>query len=56
MAFVDEIPAGDIRDVYGYWRSKRRGGRIPLKRDINPVEIEPDWLPNLDITLPLTGH
>ena len=47
MAFVDEIPAGDIRDVYAYWRSKRASGRIPLKRDINPVEIKPDWLPNL---------
>lgn len=47
MAFIDEIPAGRIRDVYAYWLGKRRNGRLPLKRDIDPVEFSPDWLPDL---------
>ena len=47
MAFVDELPVGEIRDVYAYWLGKRVRGRIPLKRDIDPVEFKPGWLPNL---------
>ncbi len=47
MAFADEIPVDDIKDVYAYWLSKRANDRIPLKRDINPVEFKPSWLPNL---------
>jgi len=47
MAFMDELPAGGIRDVYVYWLGKRRNGRLPLRRDINPVELNPEWLPNL---------
>jgi len=47
MAFVDEIPAGEIKAVYAYWLSKRANGRVPLKRDIDPTEFKPSWLPNL---------
>ena len=47
MTFVDEIPVGDIKDVYAYWLGKRANGRIPLKQDVNPVEFKPGWLPNL---------
>lgn len=47
MAFIDEIPAGGIRDVYVYWLGKRRDGRLPLKQDIDPIELNPDFLPDL---------
>ncbi|MDH3230852.1 MAG: PAS domain-containing protein [Alphaproteobacteria bacterium] len=47
MAFVDEIPVGDIKDVYAYWLGRRAGSRVPLRRDMDPVEFKPDWLPNL---------
>lgn len=47
MAFIDEIPAGGIRDVYAYWLGKRRNGRLPLKQDIDPIEFSPDWLPDM---------
>jgi hypothetical protein len=47
MAFVDEIPVEDIKDVYAYWLGKRANGRVPLKQDIDPVEFKPHWLPNL---------
>jgi len=47
MAFIDAIADAAIKDVYRYWLTKRAGGRIPLKADINPVEFAPRWLPSL---------
>ena len=37
-----------IKQVYGYWRSKCEGDRMPRRRDIDPVEI-PRLLPHLTI-------
>ncbi len=47
MGFIDEIPDRGIRDVFAYWLGKRAGKRIPLKSSIDPLEFQPDWLPNL---------
>ena len=37
-----------VKQLYGYWRSKWRGERLPRRRDIDPVEI-PRFLPQLTI-------
>lgn len=47
MVFIDTIPNGAIRDVYTYWLRQRSGGRLPLKRDIDPLELSPNCLPDL---------
>lgn len=47
MAFIDALPVGEISEVFSYWLGKRIGGRVPRKRDINPTEFDPGWLPNL---------
>lgn len=47
MAFMDEIPPGGIRDVYVYWLGKRQNGRLPRRQDIDPIELNPDCLPDL---------
>jgi hypothetical protein len=47
MAFIDELPEGNIRDVFVYWLGKRDGRSAPLRGDLNPVEFDPSWLPNL---------
>ena len=48
MTFIGELPIGEFRDVYSYWLGKRRaGGRVPLRRDLAPVEFPPSWMPNL---------
>lgn len=35
-----------LREIHGYWSGKIVGGRLPSRRDIDPVEI-PRLLPNL---------
>lgn len=45
MPFIDELPNGNIRDVFEYWLSKRDGRPTPLRADLNPVEFDPSWLP-----------
>lgn len=47
MAFVDELPEGNIREVFEYWQSKRGGRPTPLRADLDPVEFKPAWLPCL---------
>lgn len=37
-----------IKAMYGYWRSKCEGGRLPPRRAIDPVEI-PRFLPQITI-------
>lgn len=37
-----------IKHMYGYWRSKCDGDRLPQRRAIDPVEI-PRFLPNITI-------
>ena len=34
-----------VQDGYSYWRSKARGGRLPSRRDIDPLEI-PGLMPH----------
>lgn len=34
--------------LWAYWRSKHRGGLLPARRDLNPVEI-PKLLPHLQL-------
>jgi hypothetical protein len=38
-----------LKPAYDYWRSKRIGGAIPRRVDIDPAEIRP-LLPNIQIT------
>lgn len=40
--------ADDIVAFYGYWRSKRRGRRMPSRADIEPTEI-PLFLPGIGL-------
>lgn len=35
-----------LQRLYDYWRSKRGGGRLPGRGDLDPIEI-PDLLPGL---------
>ena len=37
-----------IKRMYGYWRSKCEGDRLPARRAIDPVEI-PRFLPQITI-------
>ena len=37
-----------IKRMYGYWRSKCEGDRLPVRRAIDPVEI-PRFLPQITI-------
>ena len=47
MAFNPaQLPDLKLRHLYDYWRSRCRGGAIPSRRDIDPLDI-PDLLPNL---------
>jgi hypothetical protein len=41
-----QIESPLIRDLFVYWRSRCRGGTIPRRADINPVELR-SILPNL---------
>ncbi len=42
----DEIESAAIRALYRYWHSKRAGGRLPRRADIDPIDI-PRLMPNL---------
>jgi hypothetical protein len=44
MLNVDEIGSDRLREVYGYWRSKIAGGRLPARTAIDPLDI-PKLLP-----------
>jgi len=47
MAFNPALlPDLKLRRLYDYWRSRYRGGRLPSRHDIDPLDI-PDLLPNL---------
>lgn len=37
---------GDLRDFLAYWQSKCRDGQLPLRADIDPIDI-PKLLPNV---------
>ena len=43
---ADQIENAAIRQLYNYWRSKRRGDAIPRRADIDPIEM-PNLMPNL---------
>jgi len=43
---ADQIESALIRELYLYWHSKCRGGAIPRRADIDPVDI-PKLMPNL---------
>ncbi|HMA13327.1 MAG: PAS domain-containing protein [Bacteroidota bacterium] len=43
---ADQIASPRLRQLYDYWQSKRRGGRLPRRADIDPAEI-PQLMPNL---------
>ncbi len=45
MTFLDRIAEPEIHSVFEYWVRKQRKTDIPLKRDIDPVEISPHALP-----------
>lgn len=49
MTFRDDIAEPEIRSVFEYWVGKRRDTAVPLKRDIDPVEISHRALPWLFI-------
>ena len=34
-----------LRQLFAYWDGKRAGNRMPSRRDMDPVEIEPQLLP-----------
>lgn len=42
----DQITSALIRDLFGYWRSRRRDGALPRRSDIDPTDL-PGLLPNL---------
>jgi hypothetical protein len=46
---AEEDVIGDdrLRLLYRYWRSKRRGGTLPSRRDIDPVEIRGNVWPHI---------
>lgn len=46
---AEEDVIGDdrLRQLYRYWRSKRRGGVLPSRRDIDPVEIRGNIWPHM---------
>ena len=43
---ADQIESPRLRQLFEYWQSKRRGGRLPRRADIDPTEI-PQLMPNL---------
>ena len=46
-AFVPELlPDRKLQRLFTYWQDLGAGGRLPSRRDIDPVEI-PDLLPNI---------
>lgn len=42
----EELPDDKLQRLFAYWQTLGRDGRIPSRRDIDPVEI-PDLLPNI---------
>lgn len=44
----------DLRSFMAYWQSKRRDGRLPLRADIDPIDI-PKLLPNV-LLIDVIGH
>lgn len=47
-----QIPETCHRDtvtLYRYWRAKCRGGRLPARADIDPVELPPRLLPGITL-------
>jgi hypothetical protein len=46
---AEEDVIGDdrLRRLYCYWRSKRRGGGMPSRRDIDPVDIPGNIWPHI---------
>ena len=46
-----QLPAEAVEPEFSwlldYWRAKRRDGRLPARRDIDPLELPPSLLPNI---------
>lgn len=39
MFSPDKIRDEELRELHGYWLSKRRDGGLPARRDIDPLEV-----------------
>jgi hypothetical protein len=44
--FGASLPWPEFRQLYGYWAAKRRGERLPARRDIDPLDL-PILLPGI---------
>jgi hypothetical protein len=48
---VFQLPADAVEPefatLYDYWRGKCRGGRLPARRDIDPLDLPRSMLPNM---------
>jgi hypothetical protein len=45
--FRDELNDPDLIRFYDYWSSLRRGRPMPSRRDLDPLQIPPAYLPDL---------
>jgi hypothetical protein len=52
----DGDPGSPASWLLGYWRAKRRPGILPGRKDIDPVDIRPDVLPNLQLIDVVPAH
>ena len=39
MLPLEEIKDAELRELYGYWRSKHRGDHLPVRADVDPLDI-----------------
>ncbi len=39
MFSLEEIRDAELRELYAYWRSKHRSGRLPARVDVDPLDI-----------------
>ena len=43
---IEDLQSPALGGLLGYWQSKRVGARpMPSRRDLDPVEMAPEWLP-----------
>jgi hypothetical protein len=47
VSFLDEIKEPELRDTFLYWLGKRSRRTVPLRKDIGPADINPQYLPQL---------
>lgn len=45
LIHYDQVTAPLVHEAYRYWRSKHRGGRLPARQDLDPVEMPAKLLP-----------